>query len=243
MKRLLIFTGFVLYLSFFSDPVVAEMDGRETAVQAVASAIGLHVAEQLSVDVSEIEVTALTAMNGQKGIQEGKVLNVRPANHNRFLGRAIFVVRGRSEAGHPFEQWVSADVSRLLDVVVTDRKLRRLDVIQVDDVRLQRIRIRRTRNRYLFDPEEVIGKRLTQSLRKDIPIRSEQLEIAPLVRRGDRVTITFKSGGLQIVTSGQAKQDGHLGEMIRVINLDSKKTVFAEVMRSGDVQIALRAKE
>ncbi len=76
-----------------------------------------------------------------------------------------------------------------------------------------------------------------------MPIRGDQLEIAPLVRRGDRVTITVRSKGLQIVTSGKAKQDGQLGEMIRVMNLESKKNVYAEVVNAGDVLIVLSTRE
>ncbi len=243
MKRFLLTGMLVLSAWIYTNPVLAEKNTAEMADERIGSAIRFYVAEQLSVDASEIEVEALTAMNAQKRIQSGKVLKIRAANRKRFLGRAVFVVSVRGAAGNFFNQWVSADVSQRVHVVVAGRKLRRLHVIEAADVHLQAIRLRHTRRRYLLDPEVVVGKRLTQSLRKGTPIREDQLEIAPLVRRGDRVTITVRSEGLQIVTTGKAKQDGQLGEMIRVMNLDSKKTVFAEVVTSGDVRIVLRKEE
>lgn len=243
MKRRLLFLIFSFYLVAMTSPVLAAKNGPETMAQDVSAAITMYVAEQLSVDLSEVVVEGLTAMNGHKHIQPGKVLKIRAANHKRILGRAVFVVSVQGRAGDLFEQWVSADVSWILEVVVSGRKLRRLDVIEAEDIHLQTIRLRRVRSRYISDLQEVIGKRLTQSLRKGTPIRGDQLEITPLVRRGDRVTITVRSQGLQIVTLGKAKQDGHLGEMIRVMNLDSKKTVLAEVVDSGDVLIVLRMKD
>ncbi len=173
-------------------------------------------------------------MNGQKDLSTGKVLNVSAANRNRILGRVVFVLRVQGVNGTPFEQWVSADVSQMVEVVV---------VIEAEDIHLQSMQIRRMRRPYLSNPQEVLGKRLRQSLRKGMPIRGDQLEIAPLVRRGDRVTITLRSKGLQIVTSGKAKEDGQLGEMIRVMNLESKKNVYAEVVNAGDVLIVLSTKE
>ncbi len=222
---------------------MAEKSGAENTAQNPHEAISLYVAKQLSVDVSEVTVEGLTAMNGQKDLSTGKVLNVSAANRNRILGRAVFVLRIQGLNGAPLEQWVSADVSQIVEVVVAARKLSRLDVIEAEDIHLQSMQIRRVRRPYLSKPQEVLGKRLRQSLRKGMPIRGDQLEIAPLVRRGDRVTITVRSKGLQIVTSGKAKQDGQLGEMIRVMNLESKKNVYAEVVNAGDVLIVLSTRE
>ncbi len=223
--------------------VMAEKNETETAVQDPSKAIRLYVAEQLSVDVSEVVVEGLSPLNGQKALRAGKVLKVRAANRNRVLGRAVFVLSMQGLSGNPFEQWVSADVSQRVEVFVAARKLRRLDVIEAEDLHLQSMQIRRLRSPYLSDLQAILGKRLRQSLRKGMPIRGNQLEIAPLVRRGDRVTITLRSQGLKIVTSGKAKQDGQLGEMIRVMNLDSKKSIFAEVVNAGDVQIILSEQE
>ncbi|MEC4678007.1 MAG: flagellar basal body P-ring formation chaperone FlgA [Nitrospirota bacterium] len=222
---------------------MAQKNGPENVIKDVNEAISIYVARQLSVDVSEVVVESLTAMNGQKDLPEGKILKVRAVNRNGNLGRAVFVLHVQGLGGGSFNQWVSADVSQIVEVVVAARKLNRLDVLEAEDIHLQSIQIRRVRRPYLSDLKGVLGKRLTRSLRKGMPIREDQLEIAPLVQRGDRVTITVRSQGLQIVTSGKAKQDGQLGEMIRVMNLDSKKTVFAEVVKAGDVQIILSAKE
>ncbi|VAX31860.1 hypothetical protein MNBD_NITROSPIRAE01-1368 [hydrothermal vent metagenome] len=242
MKRLLLLM-MIIFLGGIALPVMAQKIGSENVMKDMNKAISIYVARQLSVDVSEVSVEGLTAMNGQKDLPEGKILKVRAVNRNGNLGRAVFVLHVQGLGGRLFKQWVSADVSQIVQVFVAARKLRRLDVLEAEDLHLQSIQIRRVHSRYLSDLKGVLGKRLTRSLRKGMPIREDQLEIAPLVQRGDRVTITVRSQGLQIVTSGKAKQDGQLGEMIRVMNLESKKTVFAEVVNSGDVQIILSAKE
>jgi flagella basal body P-ring formation protein FlgA len=47
-------------------------------------------------------------------------------------------------------------------------------------------------------------------------LRAELLEAKPLVRRGERVTILARVGGVEIKTTGKAQSAGALGEAIEV---------------------------
>jgi len=58
-----------------------------------------------------------------------------------------------------------------------------------------------------------------------------------LVERGQPVTVRLDRPGLSIEIEGEALSDGHLGERIRVKNSRSGKTLFAEVIASGLVQV------
>ncbi len=233
----------ILFIILSFTPIVrsAEVALETRSLEdKIVSKLQLYVAEALSVDLPEIQVSKLSATNGQSLNIQGEVVRVKPTNRGRLLGRRIFVIGLLSHDGHAMEHRVSADIVKIQKVVVTRRKLRRLDIVEADDVTLEMIRTRNQRRRYENDPEAVIGKRLIQSLGKGVPVRVDQLELAPLIRRGDRVTMVFKSEGLKILTTGEAKQDGNLGETIKVVNLDSKKMVFGEVLNSGDVGVNLQ---
>ncbi|MFQ5588122.1 MAG: flagellar basal body P-ring formation chaperone FlgA [Nitrospiria bacterium] len=243
MKRFY-FSGLVLiFTGFLAVPVAVSAVAEEEVPRRIEARLSAHVAEALSVEVSEIEVDRVRTMSGQNTLRDGKIIKVKAMSRGRILGRVVFLLTMSGGNGGSFEQWVSADVQQLREIVVAKRALRRLDVIGSSDVAYRTIRVRNARHLFETNAEDVIGKRVTQSLRKGAPIRLNQLEETPLVRRGERVTVTLKSGGLQIVTAGEAKEDGHLGEMIKVVNLDSRKMIFAQVRGSGDVRIDLPSKE
>ncbi|MGH7231772.1 MAG: flagellar basal body P-ring formation chaperone FlgA, partial [Nitrospiraceae bacterium] len=57
------------------------------------------------------------------------------------------------------------------------------------------------------------------------------------VRRGDRVTIEARRGGLLIQASGVTKAAGFAGQTLTVTNQDSGKDISAKVVGPGVVQV------
>ncbi len=58
-----------------------------------------------------------------------------------------------------------------------------------------------------------------------------------LVHRGDLVTIVYRSTGLTLTTRGRALSAGAGGEVIKVFNVQSKRTVEGEVNGPGLVTV------
>ena len=56
-----------------------------------------------------------------------------------------------------------------------------------------------------------------------------------LVKRRQSVVIRFEQLGLIVTAVGMAEQEGHLGDMIKVRNVDSKRTVMARINEDGSV--------
>ena len=82
---------------------------------------------------------------------------------------------------------------------------------------------------YLTDLSDVVGKQTRIALYKGRPLRPEDLGSPTVVRRNQIVTITFQRGGLSLRAEGRALDKGALGERIRVLNIDSRRTVFATI--------------
>jgi flagella basal body P-ring formation protein FlgA len=89
----------------------------------------------------------------------------------------------------------------------------------------------------ITDPGEVLGKRTRRAIGAKVPLRADFIELPPLVKRGDLVTIIARSNGLKITTLGQVKKKGRLGDRIPVVNLDSKKILHARVIDSNTVKV------
>jgi flagella basal body P-ring formation protein FlgA len=83
----------------------------------------------------------------------------------------------------------------------------------------------------------VLGKRTRRAIGARTPLRADLIELPPLVKRGDLVMIVAETNGLKITTLGQVKKRGRLGERIPVINMDSKKILYARVIDSNTVKV------
>lgn len=90
-----------------------------------------------------------------------------------------------------------------------------------------------------FEPNDLVGKLLTRSLKAGSPILGGMVESLPVVRRGEKVKMVLNSGPLHLTASGFAHTDGRLDEMIRVQNLSSNKLVYCRVAAPGVVEVLL----
>ncbi len=89
--------------------------------------------------------------------------------------------------------------------------------------------------------EEMIGMAARRTLPAGTPIRRRDLQRPVVIGRGDTVTMVLSSGGLTITARGRALEAGGDGDAIRVINLDSNRTVQATVSGPNAVVITLGA--
>jgi len=131
---------------------------------------------------------------------------------------------------------IRVELEALAEILVATDNLRRGEIISADNVDFYQQDISRLKQP-IFAAEEVYGKRLKRSLRLGKPLLRRAVEFPPLIKRGDRVTIQAKRGGLMLSAAGEAKQDGLADETIRVVNLGSRKEVRCRVVAAGLVQV------
>ncbi|MEK7360153.1 MAG: flagellar basal body P-ring formation chaperone FlgA, partial [Planctomycetota bacterium] len=60
-----------------------------------------------------------------------------------------------------------------------------------------------------------------------------------LIKRGECIKLLLQSGNLIIVAKGVAKEDGHLGKIIKVKNTDSKKEIQGRVEDASTVKVVM----
>lgn len=144
-----------------------------------------------------------------------------------------FSVNGHSQK----KVWATADIEILGPVVVTRKPLGRHKPITEDDIELQTMDLANLPDSVITDPGAVLGKRTRRAIGAQTALRADLVELPPLVKRGDLVVIVAESNGLKITTLGQVKKRGRLGERIPVINMDSKKILYARVIDSNTVKV------
>jgi len=185
--------------------------------------------KQVSIKFSEIKGITLTA---------GEITyEIIPQKGEEYLGATnlllVFRINGRVEK----RLWVNTHIDVSKEVVVSNHLLRRHHIITKEDIRLEKKNLAELPNDVISDPLEAIGKRTRRVIDPHLPLRFNFLELPPLVKRGDLVTIVAESDALKITTQGIIIENGYKGEMVRVINTSSRKEVYARVVDSRTVEV------
>jgi flagellar basal body P-ring formation protein FlgA len=90
---------------------------------------------------------------------------------------------------------------------------------------------------YVEDRSAVVGKMARLTLLPGHAIPYSGISNRKLVANGAEVKLVYAEGGLLIVTSGAALQDGSIGDVVRVRNSDSGVTVCGAVQPDGSVKV------
>ncbi|MBM6445826.1 flagellar basal body P-ring formation chaperone FlgA [Pseudomonas mohnii] len=153
------------------------------------------------------------------------------------LGRVT--VKVRCEGASPWTVFVPAQVRLFRDVVTTTRPLRRAGIVELGDVTLRERDISLISQGYLTSVDQAIGQRLTRPTVTDQVITLVHIEQAEVIRKGDQVVITARTGTLSVRMPGEALASGGLNEQIRVKNLNSQRVIKAQVTAPGQVEVSM----
>jgi flagellar basal body P-ring formation protein FlgA len=89
----------------------------------------------------------------------------------------------------------------------------------------------------ITDTKDVIGKSAARPLQTNNPIRLGMVKKPYAVRKGDRVSIEARRGGLSIQVVGVTKASGEIGQSVTVANVDSGKELRAKIVGPGTVRV------
>jgi flagella basal body P-ring formation protein FlgA len=121
------------------------------------------------------------------------------------------------------------------------RPLARGDIIKLSDVALRRVPRAQVTSDTITSPDQAIGMAARSAINAGRPVRVAELMKPELVERGESVTIMYQSPGLMLAVRGKATDGGAEGDMIDVVNLQSKRVVRATIVGRGQVAVASMA--
>lgn len=112
------------------------------------------------------------------------------------------------------------------------------EVIGAGDIAWVAIDIARLPAGQVMDARDLIGRTPRRPVRARETLRPVDLEIPVLIHRNDSVLIVLEAPGMTLTAQGKALEDGGRGEMIRVVNIQSNRTIDATVEAAGQVGLA-----
>jgi flagellar basal body P-ring formation protein FlgA len=130
-------------------------------------------------------------------------------------------------------------ISLVGDVLVASHALVRNAILQDADVKLVRKDLLGMRGAPLRAVGDITGKRTTLALAAECMLTDANIEPAPLIKKGQEVTITVWAAGVVVTVPGNALEDGAPGAIIRVRTNFNKDDFTAKVVGEGNVAIVL----
>ena len=85
--------------------------------------------------------------------------------------------------------------------------------------------------------DEVVGKEAVQGIRADSLLLANQVRSPYLVRRGERVSVSARTGGITVRTFALVQQDGGLGDLVAVQTIETKERYTARVSGLRELEV------
>lgn len=137
----------------------------------------------------------------------------------------------------PWSKYVPVTVRVFEHVLTSARPLARGEILSNSDVMMTEIDVSTVRTTYMHSADEAIGMELKRSVQANAPLVREALAAPLLVKRGDTVMITARTGSIEIRQQGVALQNGEMGKQITVRNTNSDNVVQATVTGHGQASV------
>lgn len=84
---------------------------------------------------------------------------------------------------------------------------------------------------------DVVGQEARITLYAGRPIRFDDVGPPAVVDRNQIVFLEYRRAGLRISTEGRALQRGGVGDLIRIMNLQSRATLFGLIQPDGTIRV------
>jgi len=154
-----------------------------------------------------------------------------------FIGNVTLTIDFRVDQKTVKKVIVSGRVGVRADTIRAAGKIDRGKIISDGDIEEISEGSFNYRKDLLISREDVVGKRALRTIQAGQIILDGMFENPPPVKKGDRVIISAENSQLKITATGEALQDGHVGDRVEVLNIQSGKKILATVSGSGVVEV------
>jgi flagellar basal body P-ring formation protein FlgA len=236
MKRLLIS---LLTLAVLATPVYAVAAGRNVLTDArIRQVITDYLQEKTAHLGVEIRLKSVSPGGGDIPLPPGNVsCEVVAPQEWEGWGRGSLALIVRVDDKVVKNIPLNVTVEALADLVVTTHPLEPGGVVGKADVALQKRDISGVPGRVCRRLDEALGKRVRMAVRGNSPLRSDLLEMPPLIKSGQLVTIIAENDAFRVTATGKAKGSGAAGDVVLVQNLNTHKDLSAMVVDSNTVRV------
>lgn len=212
--------------------------GRQVAVNDIEAGIAAALAARYGLgSASDIEIRFDTAPGAVSiDASASGAVNVDQLTYLTRSGRfeAIVDVTGSDSR----RMRLSGTALATVEVVTVSRSLSRGAVVRASDIALERRPRVQVTPDMITDPAQAIGRAARNTVSAGRPLRSAELTKPHLVERNAFVTLVYEVPGITLTMRGKANEAGSEGDVVEVLNVQSKRVVHGVVTGQGRVVVS-----
>lgn len=126
-----------------------------------------------------------------------------------------------------------------ISIPVPKKSIRKGTIIDASKLKFITIPAHMASKMVAHDISELVGKEAKRTLHRNKPVVMSSVGSMTTIHRNDQVTVKFHKGSLEIQTIGRAMESGGEGDLIRVMNLESKKTISGLITKNGEIDVSI----
>ncbi|WP_166207272.1 flagellar basal body P-ring formation chaperone FlgA [Bradyrhizobium septentrionale] len=138
----------------------------------------------------------------------------------------------------PYKLRLTGTAIETIDAAVLVRNVERGELLKASDVLVER-RPKAEIGNDAAVRDSTIGMQVRRQLRAGQALRAADLVKPDLVTRDQNVTLIYRTSGLYLTIRGKAIDGGAEGDVVNVMNLQSKRAVSGVVTGRGEVSISV----
>ncbi|HEU0196841.1 MAG TPA: flagellar basal body P-ring formation chaperone FlgA [Nevskiaceae bacterium] len=138
---------------------------------------------------------------------------------------------------HPWTLYVPVQVQQRRSVLVLTQPVGAGQTITQAMLQLAPRNVASLSSGYFSDPATAVGAIAARPLPAGAVLSTSDVRAAPVIRRGQSVTLEYRTGALTVSALGQALGNGAPGQIVRVQNAGSHRIISGVVDAQGRVQV------
>ncbi|MEH6951077.1 flagellar basal body P-ring formation chaperone FlgA [Nitrobacter sp. NHB1] len=212
-----------------------------------------------TIDADDIELQIAVALEHRHGLGDAKDLSLTfdkdlrtvhlDATNNGAInpvvtrfdprnGRFDVTLEVGSDSGAaPARLRFTGTAVETVEAAVLARDVERNTLLKFSDVVMER-RPKAEVGNDAASRDRVIGMQVRRQMRAGQALRSTDLTKPDLVQRDEAVTLIYQAAGIYLTVRGKATEAGTEGDVVSVLNLQSKRTVSGVVVGRGQVSVS-----
>lgn len=156
-------------------------------------------------------------------------------NHGRDTFSARISAPSTDNAAQVRE--IRGSIKRMAEVPVLKSAMRNGHVVRGRDIDMVMIPVRNLNEDTMLRKDDLLGMTPRRIIHAGKPISIKELQAPQIISRGQTVTVTFESGSILLTASGRALENGAKGDVIRVVNSESSRTIDVVITGENEVRV------
>jgi flagella basal body P-ring formation protein FlgA len=217
--------------------VQIKLQGRPITFEDIAPLLLTHLLQTTSWNDSEIKILSIGNLQGMEMPLENAVLRLSARSAIKGLKNLLVPIEILQDGKTLRSFWITARIEVRARILTAARKIPRGKIIDSSDVVETTTEIPDLCVTYVRQLKEILGKAARASLSAGDPLTYDSFMKPFLVMKGETVQLRLERDGIILTSPVRAEQNGRLGQIIKVRNLDFSTVLKAQVTGKAKVEM------